>query len=132
MTALLLACLASLKSWWCIDQPRIPPHQGRLLTLQPPSLLIVDHRRWQLEERSVGMDPQGPYVRYRCVDEEQASAELIVYPQNIGVRTIWISNQQSIDLTEEDIEVYPLPTRRADIHRERRVPEIDPYPTRPS
>ncbi len=99
--------LGCLRAWWRVDRIRASPRDGQLLRLHPPCVIAIGDQRFEIANRVVGQDADGPFVVYDCRDSG-GSAKLLVRLVTKSSRTLirWIGPDGERSLDEEAISVF--------------------------
>ena len=93
--------------WWQGDRVRVSPAQGRLLRLQPPCILRIGDRVYEVIDRRVGNVPEGAFVAYGC-DDGVEHCELRVFPVGLTAqpRVLIRTSNGEVELEACDILVF--------------------------
>jgi hypothetical protein len=107
ITRLLRDVFRLIASWWQVDRVRVSPHEGRLLRLEPPCVMVVESRPAEVLARTVGRTAAGPFVVYDC-RSATGPCQLRVVPLGEGYvsRVSWIEDGRERELAADDVEVF--------------------------
>ncbi|HEX3658867.1 MAG TPA: hypothetical protein VHV55_23945 [Pirellulales bacterium] len=101
-----------VRRWWASDRIRLSPDEGRLLRLEPGSILVIEGRPVEVLERRAGEAAAGPYVEYRCRGSGvQGRLRVAPLGPDHCLRADWLEAGHSHGLPPVAIEVYMAPSR---------------------
>ena len=98
----LRALLALIRAWWTIDRVRISPQEGKLLRIEPPSVLLVTGRLVRIVRKTFDQTQTGPAVVY---DGESEGYPIQLLVQSPGKSAVWIEDGAARNLSAEEVVV---------------------------
>ncbi|MBI4604553.1 MAG: hypothetical protein HY721_21535 [Planctomycetes bacterium] len=112
MPRLLRSLADLLLAWWCADRVRASPREGRLLRLEPGSVLRVAGRPAAVVGRRVGETAEGPYVAYECECESGPAALVVRHTAGLVRSTVsWSEEGTEVRVPIAAVEAYPAARR---------------------
>jgi hypothetical protein len=100
--------------WWRVDQIRISPDEGRLLRLQPSSLVVVGGRPAEVLSRTVGHDVGGTFVVYECRSARgDCRLTVRIVGERAAVDVLWSDDGVEQTLPRDAVETFTTRSPRS-------------------